>query len=138
MLWTGTDPAAAYQVGTDPAEAFRIGTLPAQEPDRTSAAPTAEPCPWCSGPKQWVYHDGPCPRVEAVEYYPWGTVERVELWPVVEVTEYRPEAWPGEGGGATDASVPVKRWAVLYTEFAVGSPPSIPVGSPSSISEVIE
>ena len=40
-------------------------------------------CPWCSRPSvyHWVFHNGPCPRVRAVEYYPDGSIKRVEFWP---------------------------------------------------------
>lgn len=35
-------------------------------------------CPHCSGQMSQVYHDGPCPRVKAIEYYPTGAIKRVE------------------------------------------------------------
>ena len=48
-----------------------------------SSAPlvAAAPCPWCSTEFVKVYHTGPCPRVKAIEYYPNGTVRRVEFKP---------------------------------------------------------
>jgi hypothetical protein len=39
-------------------------------------------CPYCSGPWSFVAHGGPCPRVEAVEYWPNGSVKKVTLRPV--------------------------------------------------------
>lgn len=39
-----------------------------------------------------VYHSGPCPRVKAIEYYPNGTIKRVEYHapqPVVSGTPSR-------------------------------------------------
>jgi len=40
-------------------------------------------CPWCSRPSvhHWVFHGGPCPRVKAIDYYPNGSIKRVEFWP---------------------------------------------------------
>ena len=35
-------------------------------------------CPHCSGPHSAVFHGGPCPRIKAVEYYPDGSIKRVE------------------------------------------------------------
>lgn len=37
-------------------------------------------CPHCSNPpSNYVYHSGKCPKVKSVEYYPNGTVKKVEL-----------------------------------------------------------
>ena len=36
-------------------------------------------CPWCSDEHTKVYHVGPCPRVKAIEYYPDGTIKRIEF-----------------------------------------------------------
>ena len=41
---------------------------------------TATRCPWCSTQASNVFHTGPCPRVQAVEYYQNGTVKRVEFF----------------------------------------------------------
>lgn len=39
-------------------------------------------CPWCSEGAVTVYHFGEaCPRVKAIEYYPNGTIKRVEFNP---------------------------------------------------------
>ena len=36
-------------------------------------------CPYCSKPPySYVYHTGTCPKIKAVEYYPDGTVKRIE------------------------------------------------------------
>lgn len=37
-------------------------------------------CQWCG-----MIHTGSCPRVKATEYYPDGTVKRVEFWDPVTV-----------------------------------------------------
>jgi len=36
-------------------------------------------CPNCSSAYSWVVHGGACPKVRAVEYYPDGTIKRVEF-----------------------------------------------------------
>ena len=36
-------------------------------------------CPHCSGGITEVYHFGACPEVKAIEYFPNGTVKRVEF-----------------------------------------------------------
>ena len=36
-------------------------------------------CPHCSGGGVQVIHNGPCPRVKAIEYFPDGTPKRVEF-----------------------------------------------------------
>lgn len=36
-------------------------------------------CQYCSSTNQLVFHNGPCPRVRAVDYYENGTVRRVEF-----------------------------------------------------------
>jgi len=36
-------------------------------------------CGWCSNGPIKVYHCGPCPRVESIEYYPNGTVKSVKF-----------------------------------------------------------
>ena len=35
-------------------------------------------CPHCSGDFQKVFHSGKCPKIKAVEYYPNGTIKRIE------------------------------------------------------------
>lgn len=45
-----------------------------------TAFPLPGGCPWCSGPFTTVYHDGLCPRLKAIEYYPNGSPKRVELF----------------------------------------------------------
>lgn len=46
---------------------------------------TIEPqgyCPHCSNPpSHYVYHDGKCPKVKSIEYYPNGTIKRIEFNP---------------------------------------------------------
>ena len=37
------------------------------------------PCRWCSTESTWIYHSGPCPHIKAIEYFPDGTVKRVEF-----------------------------------------------------------
>lgn len=36
-------------------------------------------CEWCSQGATTVYHYGPCPCIASVEYFPDGTVKRVEF-----------------------------------------------------------
>lgn len=36
-------------------------------------------CEYCSTQHSIVYHGGSCPRVKSIEYYPNGTVKRVEF-----------------------------------------------------------
>lgn len=36
-------------------------------------------CPYCSSPTRATFHNGPCPRVKAIEYHPNGAVKRVEF-----------------------------------------------------------
>jgi len=36
-------------------------------------------CPYCSSESVQIYHGGKCPKVKAIEYYPDGTVKRVEF-----------------------------------------------------------
>lgn len=36
-------------------------------------------CPYCSSESVQVYHGGTCPRVKAIEYYPDGTIRKVEF-----------------------------------------------------------
>ena len=66
---------APFDTGTDPANSLRTGTIG----EHRWHAP--KPCPWCSGFGVQVHHTGVCPRVRAIEYYPDGTVKRVEFWP---------------------------------------------------------
>jgi hypothetical protein len=40
----------------------------------TTTAMTLPPCAYCNG-----YHSGTCPRIEAIEYHPNGTVKRIEF-----------------------------------------------------------
>ena len=67
--------AVLFDTTTDPADSLRNGTFIGYE------YPALKPCPWCSGLGGQVYHAGVCPRVRAIEYYPDGTVKRVEFWP---------------------------------------------------------
>ncbi len=46
-----------------------------------STAGPAMPCGWCSGGTVQVFHNGPCPRVKAIEYHQDGKVKRVEFVP---------------------------------------------------------
>jgi hypothetical protein len=43
-------------------------------PTYTSASTGTAPCQHCG-----LHHQGVCPRVKAIEYYPDGTVKRVEF-----------------------------------------------------------
>ena len=44
----------------------------------TSQAPTY--CPYCSNPPNYLaYHSGACPKVKSIEYYPDGTVKKIEF-----------------------------------------------------------
>ncbi len=36
-------------------------------------------CPYCSGEHQKIDHGGPCPKVKSIEYYPDGTIKKVEF-----------------------------------------------------------
>ena len=37
-------------------------------------------CSYCSNPPyNFIVHYGPCPRIRAIEYYPNGSLKRVEL-----------------------------------------------------------
>ena len=36
-------------------------------------------CPYCSNSGAKIYHGGTCPRVKFVEYYPDGSVKKVEF-----------------------------------------------------------
>ena len=38
-------------------------------------------CPYCSTPYSFIVHGGHCPKVKAIEYYPNGTVKRIEFHP---------------------------------------------------------
>lgn len=50
-----------------------------------SSAPLDLPkCRWCSTANQVVYH-APCPKVRSIEYYPNGTVKKVEFHPVTNI-----------------------------------------------------
>ena len=40
--------------------------------------PNLKPCPYCSHDGCKVYHYGVCPKVKAIEYYPDGTIKRIE------------------------------------------------------------
>ena len=41
----------------------------------TTATIAWQPCRWCGN----VMHMGECPRVKVIEYYPNGTIKRVEF-----------------------------------------------------------
>lgn len=45
----------------------------------TTTVPTKQPCEHCSRPPSYVYHDGRCPLVRAIEYYPDGGIKRIEF-----------------------------------------------------------
>ena len=53
------------------------GWMPAQLPSTGTALPKM--CPWCSGNLSFVFHNGICPKVASIEYYPDGSVKRVEF-----------------------------------------------------------
>lgn len=36
-------------------------------------------CPYCSGPSQKIFHGGACPKVKSIEYWPDGTIKKVEF-----------------------------------------------------------
>ena len=36
-------------------------------------------CPHCSSQYQLVYHGDTCPRVKSIEYYPNGTIKKLEF-----------------------------------------------------------
>ncbi len=36
-------------------------------------------CPHCSSPYSATFHNGPCPRIKAIEYHPNGSVKRIEF-----------------------------------------------------------
>jgi len=36
-------------------------------------------CPYCSDNNNTVYHSGQCPRIKAIEYYPDGSIKRIEF-----------------------------------------------------------
>lgn len=36
-------------------------------------------CPWCSSGMSATFHNGPCPRLKAIEYHPNGMIRRVEF-----------------------------------------------------------
>lgn len=44
----------------------------------TTTAVTEPGCPYCSRDGVTIYHVGGCPRIRSVEYYPDGTIKRVE------------------------------------------------------------
>jgi len=57
------------------------------------------PCCHCG-----KHHDGACPRIKSVEYYPTGQIKRVQYhsmvatdWPLVETDMGDWEAWAKEG-----------------------------------------
>jgi hypothetical protein len=52
-----------------------------------------EPCGWCG-----LIHQGACPKVKAIEYYPNGTIKRIE---------FHGASMPAQpiGGGVTTTSV---------------------------------
>jgi len=41
-------------------------------------------CPYCSTPNNYVYHYGPCPKIKSIEYYPSGTIKKIEYKDPVE------------------------------------------------------
>ncbi len=45
----------------------------------TTAVTPDTACPYCSSPGQWTIHPGVCPKIRAKEYYPNGTLKRVEF-----------------------------------------------------------
>ena len=36
------------------------------------------PCPHCSGNNTFVFHQGKCPEVKAIEYHPNGQIKKIE------------------------------------------------------------
>jgi len=56
-------------------------------PQDTTTVPVKQPCEHCSRPPSYVYHDGRCPSVRAIEYYPNGGIKRVEYVGVSELSQ---------------------------------------------------
>ena len=78
---TAIDGLDGYTVG-DPCPPATGGTLSDEATMVVQVLPPGA-CPWCSRPLEhhWVFHNGPCPRVKAIDYYPDGSIKRVEFWP---------------------------------------------------------
>ena len=36
-------------------------------------------CRYCSTHNSWTWHSGFCPKIKNIEYYPDGTIKKVEL-----------------------------------------------------------
>jgi hypothetical protein len=45
----------------------------------TTAMNISGHCPYCSTPWTFVYHEGLCPKIKAKEFYPDGSLKRVEF-----------------------------------------------------------
>ncbi|HEY75976.1 MAG TPA: hypothetical protein G4O00_07325 [Thermoflexia bacterium] len=78
---TATGDPEGYTVG-DPYPPATNGTLSGESTTVVQVLPPGA-CPWCSRPSvhHWVFHNGFCPRVRAIDYYPNGSIKRVEFWP---------------------------------------------------------
>ncbi len=57
-------------------------------------------CPYCSDAIQKTYHGGVCPKVKSIEYYPDGSIKKVDFFK--EGTEF--ESLYGAGQGQCKAS----------------------------------
>lgn len=70
-------------------------------------------CPYCSDDYQKISHGGTCPRVKAIEYYPNGTIKRVEFHGphpqrVLDVSDMTPR----------QAEQTIQDWRDQWTTFA--------------------
>ena len=45
----------------------------------TSRVISSQPCPWCSTKFSQIYHSGPCPNVEEIEFFENGTLKRIKF-----------------------------------------------------------
>ena len=48
-------------------------------PPGTTPEPSNDACPHCSGAFSQVFHGGRCPQVKSIEYYPNGSIKKVEF-----------------------------------------------------------
>ena len=47
--------------------------------ENTGTVNAGRACPYCSSDNCLVYHSGKCPKVKSIEYYPDGTIKKVEF-----------------------------------------------------------
>jgi hypothetical protein len=47
--------------------------------DGSTTLALAGACPYCSSNSVQVYHTGKCPKVKSIEYYPDGSIKKVEF-----------------------------------------------------------